>query len=120
LVFSLVPRCQGLEGFAEVDLDVAVDREAGVLGHLFTLIPGQRAPKRLGQPLAVLGQSNPYRLGGAPVRKPGKHRESCLSFDEGRDRGASGLADDQVALPVAGDGAVGDLRRPFGERDDFA
>src|ERR687892_272493 len=29
-------------GIAEVDLDTVVDREAGVLRHLFALVPGQR------------------------------------------------------------------------------
>src|ERR671918_1980438 len=33
----------------EVDLEAGVDPELGVLGHLRTLVPGQRATKLLGQ-----------------------------------------------------------------------
>ena len=39
LVFSLVPRCQGV---AEVHLQAAVDRQLRVLGHLGALIAGHR------------------------------------------------------------------------------
>ncbi len=40
-MFSLVPRCQGLKGVAEVDVEAGVDAQLGVLGHLGSLIPGE-------------------------------------------------------------------------------
>ncbi len=50
LVFSLVPRCQGLFG-SEEHLDAGVDLELGVLGHFFALFPGQGPPQVVGEPL---------------------------------------------------------------------
>lgn len=43
-VFSFVPRCQGLWGVAEVDRQSSLDPQLRVLGHLASLVPGQRAP----------------------------------------------------------------------------
>lgn len=43
LVFSLLPRCRGLPGVAEVDLQARVDREVCMLRHLGALIPCQGA-----------------------------------------------------------------------------
>ena len=119
-MFSFRATLPGARRVAEVDLDVAVDREAGVLGHLLSLIPGQRAAERLGQSLDALGERVPHGLGGAPAGELDQHREAGLTLNERRDRGAAGLPDDQVALPVAGDGAVVDLRGPLADRDDLA
>src|SRR5215213_11213715 len=51
LVFSLLPRCQGLLlpgtlGIAEVDLDTGLVGEPEVFGHLVALVPGQGPGQR--------------------------------------------------------------------------
>jgi len=51
LVFSLVPRCQGLLRITEEHLDPGVDTELGVLSHFLALIPGQRLPQVFGESL---------------------------------------------------------------------
>jgi hypothetical protein len=42
------------------------------------------------------------------------HGEAAGPLNQRADRGAAG-ADDQVALPVPGDGAIGGLRRPLAD-----
>jgi hypothetical protein len=49
LVFSLVPRCQGLCGSPKVDRQAGLDPELGVLGQLGALVPGQGAAQLVGQ-----------------------------------------------------------------------
>ena len=48
-MFSLVPRSQGLAGWAKKML-IEVPGTVGVLGHLRALIRGQGAPHRAGNP----------------------------------------------------------------------
>src|SRR5665213_1188074 len=47
-------------------------------------------------------------------RQVQQHRESRGAFDQGADR-RTVQADDQVALPVAGDSTVGNLRRTLAD-----
>src|SRR6516164_7312060 len=49
LVFSLLPRCQGLRGSQKIDLHVGGDGEVLVVSHLLASIPGQGAAQLLGQ-----------------------------------------------------------------------
>lgn len=56
--------------------------------------------------------------GGGPV--PGQvheHEEPGRALDEGPDRGLLVLADDEITLPVPGNGPVGDLERALGDHD---
>ena len=51
LVFSLEPRCQGCVRVAEEHVDAGVDADLLPVAHFRSLVPGQRAPERLGQRL---------------------------------------------------------------------
>ena len=53
LVFSFLSALPWRLGIAEVELDTGIDRELGVLGHLFALVPRQRRPQIAGRRLTV-------------------------------------------------------------------
>jgi len=111
LVFSFEPRCQGLWGS---DVDPRLDREAAVLGHLRALIPGERAAK-LGRQGRDASLERLADLDGAAAIGQGDELAVAGgALDQGRDR-ARPAAHQQVALPVAGDGAVFDLGRALGD-----
>jgi hypothetical protein len=69
LVFSLVPRCQGLCGSQQVDRQAGIDAQLGVLGHLGALVPGQRPAQLLGQCLDRVGDGVPDGLGAVPGQR---------------------------------------------------
>jgi len=110
-------------GVGEVHLNAGIDREAFVSEHFLSLI--------VGQCFLQLGR---YRLEGAGVGFPHRYRiflfaerhkdgVACCSFDERAEGGLAVKPDDHIALPVAGDGAVGHLFGPLlnGEHiGDFA
>jgi hypothetical protein len=54
-------------------------------------------------------------FGLATVREVEQQHEAGGALDEGSDRGAVVLADDEVALQMAGNGAVGDFGRTLGD-----
>ena len=100
LVFSLLPRCQGLRGSQKYTWTPVVDRELGVLGHLLALIPGQRPPELLGQP------SNGSSEGGADLLSPvplGQRDQGEVAAGPLHQRRHCRwpLAQQQVAFPVA-------------------
>jgi len=102
---------------AEVDIDVGVDGETDVLGHLFPLVPRQRAPKVRGELGKLPGQRTPHVLSGASVGQVHQHKIAAPAFDHSPDRRASTLSDDQVALPMARNGAVGGLGGTVADHD---
>jgi hypothetical protein len=103
-----------------------------VLGHLGTLVPGQRPAKLLGERADRIGDRVAYRLGsvtgqrramlgaGAVTvvqrREVQQHREAAAALDERPDRRAA-KAEDQVALPVPGDGPVLRIAGPLADHD---
>ena len=115
---------------AEVHLQAEVDLQPGVLGQLGALVPGQRAAQVLGQRAELGGDRVADGLGarpgdGRPVldaravaagqrRQVQQHGEAAGALDQGADRRAVD-ADDQVALPVARDGAIGGLGGPLAD-----
>src|SRR5205823_11761441 len=54
--------------------------------------------------------------GRAVVAEPGEEYIAGLALDQRRDRRLAARTDQQVALPVAGDAALVDLRRALGDR----
>src|SRR6266540_53575 len=128
LVGAALPRALRI---AEVDLQPAVDPKLRVLGHLGALVPDERAAQLLGQRRdrggdrvtdglsSMPGQRRPVlhpRL-IAVARDPRQvqqHRETGRALDERPDRRAV-EAQDQIALPVAGDGPIVGLGRPLAD-----
>jgi hypothetical protein len=54
---------------------------------------------------------------GAIAAEPGQQQLAGLALDQAGDRRAVAGADEQIALPVARDGALVGLRGALGERD---
>src|SRR5215208_3962401 len=104
----------GTAGVAEVDLDPRLDREAPVLRHLRALIPGERAAKLGRQSDDALLERLADLDGAAPIGERDELAVAGLALDQGRDR-ARPSAHQEVALPVAGDRSVIDLRRALGD-----
>ena len=69
-VFSFVPALPRALRVAEVDLDTGGDRELGVLGHLFALVPRQRLPQMGGEALHRGRQCDADGLSGVAVGEP--------------------------------------------------
>jgi hypothetical protein len=63
------------------------------------------------------GHGGPDRLGRVVAGKVEQHDETGVPLDHGPDGRPTVLADDEVALPGAGHGPVGDLRGPLGDHD---
>jgi hypothetical protein len=59
-------------------------------------------------------------VGGAPVGKVQQHHVAGGPLDQGSDRGAAVPTDEQVALPVAGDGAIVCFWWPFADHEHVA
>ena len=85
--------------------------------ELASLVPRQRVQHELGQAGHLLDYGVLHLLGAVPVRQVEQHREAGRALHERPDRRLVGRAGDQVALPVAGHGAVLDLRRPLADHD---
>ena len=60
----------------------------------------------VGQPLDLLGQFGGHGLGAGVVAEVAQQHVAGLALDQRADIGAVLLADQQVALPVAGHGPV--------------
>jgi hypothetical protein len=101
---------------AEVHVDAGLHGERLVGGHLVALIPGQRASEVCGQPRErdrdLVGD-----MRGGVVVEFDEHAHPGAAFHDRRDRARVVLAEDEVAFPVAGNGAVFDLGRSFGDVD---
>lgn len=102
LVAAALPRARGV---AEVDLRSCVGRDVEVLGHLSALVPGQRAPQRRRE-LTEGADEGGVHLDGVRCGQMQKLDVAGLPFHERPDRGAVVGADDEVSLPMAGDGTV--------------
>lgn len=107
---------------AEVDRQVCEDLQLGMSRHLRTLIPGKRTTKLLGKMDNGACNGVTHGLGtmagqGRAVllsitlavsrhgRKMEQHREPRCSLDQRAD-GRAVQADDQVSLPMAGNGTI--------------
>src|ERR1700730_13479253 len=96
---------------AEVNFHFRVYRETFVLGHFQPAIPGQRTSQSCGQLANVLAESGDHGscVFAGHLEQYDKSRMSC---PQSCDMTVLGPAN-EVALPMAGDGAILDLRRPF-------
>jgi len=104
LVAAALP---GGVGVGEVDRHGALG-DGGVGGHLGAAVPGQRAAQMLGQ---RRGGGDDGVADGECVAAGQRHEdeEPGGALDQRGDRGAAGLADDQISLPVPGHDAAGGL-----------
>ena len=92
----------GAVGVTEVDVEVGIDSQLGVLGHLGALVPGQRAAQLLGQRGDRRGDGVAHGLGAVPGQgraivdsgllavaghggQVQQHREAGAALDEGAD-----------------------------------
>ena len=117
LVFSLEPRCHGACGSQKKTSMPASTCDLLPVAHLGALVPGQRAAQRLGQGLHLASERGRDVLGLVAVGQRDEHRVAAGALDERGDRGGVALADQQIALPVAGHGAVVGLGRALGDVD---
>jgi hypothetical protein len=116
-VFSLLPRCQGLCGSQKKTSMLVSIVNRTLLGHLFALVPRER-PAQLGRHLRELaGERHAHALCGATIRQVEKHDVQARALDQGPDRRAASFTKDQVAFPMAWDGAIRGLRRPVANHD---
>ncbi len=113
LVRSSLPRRVRV---TEVDVDAGCDGELGVVGEFTTLVPRQRLGELVGEtlhldsePIGDVSRGTIIDFDETPI--------SGGAFHDGRHRGLAGLADHQVAFPVAGDGTVLDLGGSLGDVD---
>jgi hypothetical protein len=104
----------------EIDVDSGLDGEVRVVGHLFSLVPGNAFAEELGKVLHLLGQEGRDALGGPVVRDSHEHGESAGTLDQGRDLRLAAFADDQISLPEAGNRAVLGLDRTLADVDHFS
>lgn len=131
LVFSLVPRCQGLWGSAK-NPGRRFDREACVRRQLLAAVPRQRPAQLLGQLGDRLGEGSAHRdrpvageIGAvlrprahSPAgftRQVDQHHEPRRPLNQCPDRGAL-QTDDQIPFPVPGNSTVGNFGGPFADQ----
>ena len=88
LIGSTLPRRLWV---TEIDLDAGVDAELDVLGHFSALIPCQRLPQVLGEPLNRFGQGDPDGLGGVAVREREQHHITGPTFHQSSNGGLAGF-----------------------------
>lgn len=116
---------------AEVDIETCIEPKLRVLGHLGSLIPGQRAPQMGGQFADRLSDGIPDGFGAVagqgrsildrltrPVplhsRQVQEHGEAGCAFDQRADRRAA-EAENEVAFPMAWNSPVTDLSRAIAD-----
>jgi len=87
--------------------------------HLFALIPGQSASQGRRQLADGRGDAISDRLGGVRLGDVEQDQVARLALDQRADCGAVGFADDQIALPMAGLGAIFDQRRARADGRDL-
>src|ERR1700733_2683713 len=85
--------------------------------ELTTLIPGQRSGQVHRQRLDLLAQRLDDALGGAIPPELGEHHVPGMALYQRHDLRAAVSAEEQIALPMAGHGAILDLRRALRDRD---
>ena len=130
LVAATLP---GAVRVAEVDRQAGVDAQLRVLGHLRSLVPGKRAAQLLGQRrdrrrdrvthrlCTVTGQRGAVLDGGllsvaVHAGQVQQHGEPCRALDERTDRRAA-QPEDEIALPMAGNGAFIGFGGPLTDHD---
>jgi len=106
----------------EEDWDAGVDRERRMVGELLAAVPGERSAELIGKRSKAIGERVAHGLSSvsaqrwpvldrgllAPAvnaRQMHQHCEPCRAFHDGADCGSFG-ADDHVAFPMPGHGAV--------------
>src|SRR5271163_24066 len=94
---------------AEVDIDAGVDADAAMGGQLVALIPGQRFPQIARKGLDGGDHGLGDHVGLAAGGQVQQLYEPGGALDQGADLGGLILADNQIALPMAGYGAVNSL-----------
>ena len=102
---------------AEVHLHVERRADLLMARELAPLVPRQRVQHELGQMRHLPDYGVLDLLGAVPVRQVEQYREAGRALHERADGRLVGRAGDQVALPMAGHGAVLDLRRPLADHD---
>src|SRR5882757_11177406 len=102
---------------AEIDVDPTLDRELRVLGHFFTLVPGDTLPQELGECDHLPSQEPGYPISITIVGNAYQHHEAGGTLDQCRDLRFVSLADNKVTFPEAGHGPIVGLRRPFADVD---
>jgi hypothetical protein len=106
LVFLLLPRCRGACGSQKYTSIPVAKGALFPFAHLDALVPGQRAAQRLRQRCDLGGDGRDDVFGLIAVGEVHEHRVTGGAFHQRADRGLVVLAQQQVAFPVAGDGAV--------------
>jgi hypothetical protein len=71
----------------------------------------------LRQPNDLLSDLPGHGLSPGVAAQIGQHHIPRLALDQRADEGVVGLPDDQIALPMARDGAISDLRGTLRDRD---
>jgi hypothetical protein len=103
LVFSLLPRCQGLCGSQKkisMSAAIATCFQSRISGP-WSQVNDRRTTS--GRVWIFAASAGATLLGLVPVGQVHQHhRVPGRAFDQGADRGQVALADDQVALPVPG------------------
>jgi hypothetical protein len=97
--------------------DLGGDGERPVGSHLRALVPGQGPPEVPREGLDGRGERVARGDGSVSGGQVHEHQVAGRAFDQGADGGLAVPADDQIALPVAGDGPVGRFSGPLTDHD---
>ena len=112
-MLSLLPLCHGLCGSQKYTAIPGLLRQPGVHGHLAPLAAGHALAHWLGNGVELVAEVLQHigRTGGLQKRQLYQHQQPAVALDQGAHRTGVGFPLDQVALSVAGELAVLDLRR---------
>ena len=102
---------------AEVDGHVQRGADPFVQGEFRSLVPGQRIAQEFGQVLHLVDDGLPDVFGVVPVGQVQQDREPGGALDERADGAFVAAAGDEIALPVARDRPVPDLRGSLRDHD---
>ena len=104
------PTLPGALRMREVDLDPGRLGEEPMLGHLLAPVIGQRAAHLLRQGAHLAGEGAPDARGIFCLQRD-EQRRPCRALNQGTPGRRRAPAHEQIALPMAGDRAVGHLGR---------
>lgn len=102
---------------AEVDGHVQRGADPFVQGEFRSLVPGQAVAQESGQVLHLVDDGLPGVFGVVPVGQVRQDREPGGALDERADGAFVAAAGDEIALPVARDRPVLDLRGSLRDHD---
>ena len=102
---------------AEVDGHVRRGADPFVQGEFRSLVPGQAVAQEFGQVLHLVDDGLPGVFGVVPVGQVQQDREPGGALDERADGAFVAAAGDEIALPVARDRPVLDLRGSLRDHD---